>query len=223
MLLELHVKDIALIREATVEFKNGLNIMTGETGAGKSVIIGSCMLALGGKARPDIVRDGAESAYVELVFSVEKESESYFRDLGIDPEDGIIVMSRKIASGRSVSRINGESVSLKTLRDAAARLIDIYGQNEYHTLMDTENHLAILDAFLGSSVAAEKADVKAAYDRYCNAEKFWHPLIWRRKKRPARSNLRNMRSQRSKRPGWSPERKRNWLRSTKNSTIPEIS
>lgn len=171
MLLELHVKDIALIREATVEFKNGLNIMTGETGAGKSVIIGSCMLALGGKARPDIVRDGAESAYVELVFSVEKESESYFRNLGIDPEDGIIVMSRKIASGRSVSRINGETVSLKTLRDAAARLIDIYGQNEYHTLMDTENHLAILDAFLGSTVAAEKADVKAAYDRFCNAEK----------------------------------------------------
>lgn len=171
MLLELHVKDIALIREATVEFKNGLNIMTGETGAGKSVIIGSCMLALGGKARPDIVRDGAESAYVELVFSVEKESESYFRDLGIDPEDGIIVMSRKIASGRSVSRINGETVSLKTLRDAAARLIDIYGQNEYHTLMDTENHLTILDAFLGSTIAAEKADVKVAYDRYCNAEK----------------------------------------------------
>lgn len=171
MLLELHVKDIALIREATVEFKNGLNIMTGETGAGKSVIIGSCMLALGGKARPDIVRDGAESAYVELVFSVEKESESYFRDLGIDPEDGIIVMSRKMAAGRSVSRINGETVSLKTLRDAAARLIDIYGQNEYHTLMDTENHLTILDAFLGSTVAAEKADVKAAYDRYCNAEK----------------------------------------------------
>lgn len=171
MLLELHVKDIALIREATVEFKNGLNIMTGETGAGKSVIIGSCMLALGGKARPDIVRDGAESAYVELVFSVEKESESYFRDLGIDPEDGIIVMSRKMAAGRSVSRINGETVNLKTLRDAAARLIDIYGQNEYHTLMDTENHLTILDAFLGSTVAAEKADVKAAYDRYCNAEK----------------------------------------------------
>ena len=171
MLLELHVKDIALIREAAVEFKSGLNIMTGETGAGKSVIIGSCMLALGGKARPDIVRDGAESAYVELVFSVEKESESYFRDLGIDPEDGIIVMSRKMAAGRSVSRINGETVSLKTLRDAAARLIDIYGQNEYHTLMDTENHLTILDAFLGSTVAAEKADVKAAYDRYCNAEK----------------------------------------------------
>ncbi len=171
MLLELHVKDIALIREATVEFKNGLNIMTGETGAGKSVIIGSCMLALGGKARPDIVRDGAESAYVELVFSVEKEAEPYFRSLGIDPEDGIIVMSRKIASGRSVSRINGETVSLKTLRDAAARLIDIYGQNEYHTLMDTENHLAILDAFLGSTAAAEKADVKAAYDRFCNAEK----------------------------------------------------
>ena len=171
MLLELHVKDIALIREATVEFKNGLNIMTGETGAGKSVIIGSCMLALGGKARPDIVRDGAESAYVELVFSVEKEAEPYFRSLGIDPEDGIIVMSRKMAAGRSVSRINGETVSLKTLRDAAARLIDIYGQNEYHTLMDTENHLIILDAFLGSTVAAEKADVKAAYDRYCNAEK----------------------------------------------------
>lgn len=171
MLLELHVKDIALIREATVEFKNGLNIMTGETGAGKSVIIGSCMLALGGKARPDIVRDGAESAYVELVFSVEKEAEPYFRSLGIDPEDGIIVMSRKMAAGRSVSRINGETVSLKTLRDAAARLIDIYGQNEYHTLMDTENHLTILDAFLGSTVAAEKADVKAAYDRYCNAEK----------------------------------------------------
>ena len=171
MLLELHVKDIALIREAVVEFRDGLNIMTGETGAGKSVIIGSCMLALGGKARPDIVREGAESAYVELVFSVEKEAEPYFRDLGIDPEDGTIVMSRKIAAGRSVSRINGETVSLKTLRDAAARLIDVYGQNEYHTLMDAENHLTILDAFLGSSIAAEKADVKAAYERFRSAEK----------------------------------------------------
>lgn len=171
MLLELHVKDIALIREAAVEFRDGLNIMTGETGAGKSVIIGSCMLALGGKARPDIVREGAESAYVELVFSVEKEAEPYFRDLGIDPEDGTIVMSRKIAAGRSVSRINGETVSLKTLRDAAARLIDVYGQNEYHTLMDAENHLTILDAFLGSSIAAEKADVKAAYERFRSAEK----------------------------------------------------
>ena len=138
MLLELHVKDIALIREATVEFKNGLNIMTGETGAGKSVIIGSCMLALGGKARPDIVRDGAESAYVELVFSVEKESESYFRSLGIDPEDGIIVMSRKIASGRSVSRINGETVTLARLKEVSSLLIDIHGQHDGQQLLDED-------------------------------------------------------------------------------------
>ena len=172
MLLELHVKDIALIREATVTFQNGLNILTGETGAGKSVIIGSCMLALGGKARPDIVREGAESAYVELAFSVKEEAEPYFAALGIDVEDGMVIMSRKISAGRSISRINGENVSLKTLRDAAAHLIDIYGQSEYHTLMDTENHLAILDSFLGDGIEKERLSVREAYETCCDAEKY---------------------------------------------------
>ena len=170
MLLELNVRDIALIKEASVNFRDGLNIMTGETGAGKSVIIGSCMLALGGKAKPDIVREGAESAYVELVFSVDERLSRIFTEMGFDMSDGTLVMSRKISQGRSVSRINGEAVNLKTLRDAAGYLIDIYGQNEYHTLMDPENHLVILDSYMGQEAALERDNVRKCWQSYVSAK-----------------------------------------------------
>jgi len=165
MLAELNVKDIALIRQAGVEFEKGLNILTGETGAGKSVIIGSALLSLGTKARADMIREGADSAYSELVFTVEDENRrERIRDLGIDvPEDGTLVFARKISEGRSVSRINGETVSLTLLKSAASLLIDIYGQNEYHTLFDTASHLELLDSWIGKSSEKEKKEVMEAY------------------------------------------------------------
>lgn len=165
MLAELNVKDIALIRQAGVEFENGLNILTGETGAGKSVIIGSALLSLGTKARSDMIREGAESAYSELVFTLDDEERcKKVRETGVDvPEDGTLIFSRKISEGRSISRINGETVPLSVLKNAASLLIDIYGQNEYHTLFDTDKHLELLDSWIGKKAEKERKEAAEAY------------------------------------------------------------
>ncbi len=150
MLEYLHVKNLALIDEAEVEFKPGLNILTGETGAGKSILLGSVGLALGGKYNAGMLRTGAASGFVELTFTVEDgEIEKRLAEMDIFVEDGRIVLSRKLMEGRSVSKINGESVSKGTLKDVASLLIDIYGQNEHQTLLHKKNHLAFLDLYAG--------------------------------------------------------------------------
>ena len=122
MLLELHVRNLALIEKADVEFGEGLNILTGETGAGKSIIIGSVTMALGGKASRESIRHGADHAYVELVFSVSGEDKiKALRDLEVEPaEDGLVIVSRKIMASRSVSRINDETVTTARLRQIKA-------------------------------------------------------------------------------------------------------
>lgn len=146
MLQNLHVKNLALIDEAEVEFQSGLNILTGETGAGKSILLGSVNLALGGRYTGDILRNGAKSGLVELVFLVEDERlKEQLKEYDIFPEDGMLVLSRKLMEGRSVSRINGETVSMNILRSVAGLLIDIHGQHEHQTLLDKKNHLALLD------------------------------------------------------------------------------
>ena len=135
MLLELNVKDIALVRKAQVAFGSGVNILTGETGTGKSVIIDSAMLALGAKAHTDIIRQGAEYAYVELVFDADEELRQRLMAAGIETEeDGQLIISRKLMPGKSISRINDETVTLAKLKKAAELLLDVYGQNEYYTL-----------------------------------------------------------------------------------------
>lgn len=167
MLLNLHVKNLALIDEAEVEFKNGLNILTGETGAGKSIILGSVNLALGGRYNADILRHGAEYGFVELTFLVEnREQAEKLKQLDIFPEEGQVVLSRRMMANRSVSRINGETVSLSALKDAASVLIDIYGQHEHQTLLHKKNHLAILDDYAGEDAAKAREQVDLAYQEY---------------------------------------------------------
>ena len=123
MLQNLHVKNLALITETEVEFKEGLNILTGETGAGKSIIIGSVALALGEKVPKELLRDNEETALVELVFSVENPKVlDAIRQLGIETEDETVILSRKITSGRAIARINGEAVSASRLKEVASLL-----------------------------------------------------------------------------------------------------
>ncbi len=170
MLLELNVKDIALIRKASVSFDKGLNVMTGETGTGKSVIIDSALLALGGKIRGDLIRRGAEYGYIELIFGIDPEKAALLKELDIYPdEEGMLVISRKVMPGRSVSRINDEAVTLAKLREVTSLLIDIYGQNEFHTLMDRRAHLQILDDFMAGETGELRAAVKNAYHAYKDA------------------------------------------------------
>ena len=142
MLQNLHVKNLALIDEIEVEFGDGLNILTGETGAGKSIILGSVNLALGGRYTKDILRQGADYGFVELTFQVENERQiRKLKELDIYPEEGSVVLSRRLMEKRSVSRINGETVQTALLKEAASILIDIHGQHEHQSLLYKKNHL----------------------------------------------------------------------------------
>ena len=171
MLAELNVRDIALIKEISVSFGEGLNILTGETGTGKSVIIGSAMLALGGKTRADLIRKGASEGYVEMVFDVtEPEKRRRLSELGIELSEGDpLVISRKITSQRSISRINGETVTLQRLRAVSSELIDIYGQNEHQSLLSEREHLRILDGFIADEIRELLQETGAAYRAYREA------------------------------------------------------
>ncbi len=168
MLLELRVKNLALIEKAEVSFSEGLNILTGETGAGKSIIIGSVGMALGGKASKDVIRQGAESAYIELVFSVtEPEKRRALEELEVEmPEDGTLILSRRITPVRSVSKINDETVTVGRLREITDRLIDIHGQHEHQSLLYKSKHLEILDSYAKSETEPLKKSISLVYDRY---------------------------------------------------------
>ena len=168
MLLNLHVKNLALIEESEVTFGSGLNILSGETGAGKSIIIGSVNLALGGKVSRSMLRENAEFALVELIFSIENEAQAeVLRALDIFPENGEIIMSRKIyASGRCVSRINSETVSASVMRKVASLLIDIHGQHEHESLLAKRNHMKYLDDFAKRVLAERKKLLTEVYDEY---------------------------------------------------------
>lgn len=168
MLQSLHVKNLALMEETEVEFGPGLNILTGETGAGKSLLIGSVNLALGGKFEKEMLRKGAESALVELVFV---ESDPKIRELllkmELEPqEDGTLIISRKMQVGKSTFRINGETVTAKQVKELAELLIDIHGQHEHQSLLHKKNHLAILDGYCGNEIIDAAAEVEQLY-RQC--------------------------------------------------------
>ena len=167
MLQNLHVKNLALIDETEVDFGPGLNILTGETGAGKSILMGSVGLALGGRYSADMLRSGASSGLVELTFTVEDDRiREKLGAMDIFPEDDMITLSRRLMEGRSVSRINGENVSMGTLREAASLLIDIHGQHDNQTLLNRKNHLALLDLFAGKEISPVKERMTEAYRTY---------------------------------------------------------
>ena len=167
MLLNLHVKNLAIIDEVEVDFSGQLNVLTGETGAGKSIILGSVDLALGGKVSRDLIRKGAEMALVELTFSVESpEQRRALEDLGITLEEDEVLISRKLMSKRSVSRINGESVTLGILKQVAGILIDIHGQNEQQSLLYRSRHMEILDRYARESLEDRKEQFAESYHCY---------------------------------------------------------
>ncbi len=168
MLISLHVKNLALIEETEVNFKEGLNILSGETGAGKSIIIGSVNLALGARADKDMIRNGAEYALVELIFQVHDNGIlEAVRELEIPvEEDGIIIIQRKLQAGRSLCKICGETATAKQIKALSELLIDIHGQHEHQSLLYKKNHLEILDAFAGEELSKIKNKIKEAYHTY---------------------------------------------------------
>lgn len=170
MLLNVHVKNLALIEDVDICFGEGLNILTGETGAGKSIIIGSIGVALGAKAGKDLIRTGADSALVELVFSVDsKETIKKLEDMDIMVDDGQIIISRRIMNGKSIIKVNGETKTATALKEIAALVIDVHGQHDYETLLHTEKHMDILDSFSGEEVNKLKVEVASLYKEYKDA------------------------------------------------------
>ena len=172
MLTNLHVKNLALIEEADVEFGPGLNILTGETGAGKSILMGAVNLALGKKASRDLIREGADYCLVELIFQVENPGiREALGKQGIETEEGQLIVSRKITGSRSLGRINGESCTAAQIRAAASLLLDIHGQHEHQSLLYRERQLEILDAYGRERLRPCLEETALQYDRYRKLKK----------------------------------------------------
>lgn len=168
MLVSLHVKNLALIQETEVFFGPHLNILTGETGAGKSIIIGSVGLALGGRGDRDLIRTGADYALIELVFQLEKEGQiEKVKKLDIPiEEDGLVILQRRIMPQRSISKVNGETVNARLLKELSGVLIDIHGQHDSQQLLQTKKHLEVLDDFAGEEFSRIKREIKEKYQFY---------------------------------------------------------
>ncbi len=166
MLVSLHVKNLALIEETEVEFGEGLNILTGETGAGKSILIGSVNLALGARFDKDMLRQGAESALVELMFTCppeNKELREKLAELEIPLEEDTVLISRRMQPGKNVLRVNGESVNARQVKEVAELLIDIHGQHEHQSLLHKKKHMEILDAYAGPAALEVLSLVEERY------------------------------------------------------------
>lgn len=171
MLESLHVKNLALIDEAEVNFTGGLNILTGETGAGKSIIIGSINLALGAKADKEYIRTGADYALVELVFSLDEGQQKALAEMDLPvEEDGTLILQRKIMAGRSICRVNGESVSTGQLKLLSGYLLDMYGQHEHQSLLKVSKHRELLDGYAGRKIEEKKSRLKNFYRGYRQLE-----------------------------------------------------
>lgn len=168
MLQSLRVKNFALIEELEVNFGEGLNILTGETGAGKSILLGSIQTALGAKTSRDFIRTGEASAVVELVF--EDCSDAVCEELvkqELTPEGRSVTISRKLTeSGKSVCRINGEIVTTAAVKSIGSLLLEIHGQQEHHTLLNSEKHLELVDRYAGEELALQKKKTRECYSEY---------------------------------------------------------
>lgn len=167
MLLGIHVQNLALIHEVEVDFGENLSVLTGETGAGKSILIGSVNLALGAKSSKDLIRQGEDSALVELFFKTEdKKLIQKLEEMDIPAEDGNIVITRRLMPARSVCRINGEVVSARVLAEVSAGLIDIHGQHDHQSLLNIAKHMDILDDFSKEELGNRKELLLEAWNQY---------------------------------------------------------
>ena len=179
-----------MIREEEVSFAGGLNILSGETGAGKSIIIGSVNIALGTGSFKDYVPDNGEDALVELVFETgNARAKTLLDEAGIGMEDGQIVISRKYHAGRSISRVNGETVNVSFIRDLASELIDIHGQHEHQSLLHPEYHLALLDRYVQEKLGKLPETYAKAYSSWSGVKKERREALTDEKERAKQADL----------------------------------
>ena len=174
MLENLHVKNLALIEEEDITFLDGLHILSGETGAGKSIILGALGLALGGKVSKDMLRDPGKEALVEAVFRITRDSQrKQLAELDIEPYDDEVILSRKITESRSVAKINGEMVPAIKMKEVGEIFLDIHGQNDHQSLLHKKKHLEMLDEYAKNEVGPLKERMQTAYKTYAAKQQEW--------------------------------------------------
>ncbi|OES44411.1 DNA repair protein RecN [Domibacillus iocasae] len=169
MLQELSIRHFAIIDSLALSFERGLTVLTGETGAGKSIIIDALQLLTGGRGSGEFVRHGEKKAEIEGMFAIHKGHPCVpiCREFGIDVDEEAIILRREIsAAGKSVCRINGKMVTLSILREIGARLMDIHGQHEHQELMNAASHIRLLDDFGGASILKARGQYEEVYGRY---------------------------------------------------------
>jgi DNA repair protein RecN (Recombination protein N) len=170
LLNEISIRNFAIIEALSVTFEKGLTVLTGETGAGKSIIIDAIHLLVGGRGSAEFVRHGEDKAVIEGLFQLDDPKHPCYRktsEFGIEIEDGMVVLRRDISkSGKSVCRVNGKLVTISTLREIGSTLIDIHGQHEHQELMDETRHLSLLDQFGGNKISNALAEYQGIYKSY---------------------------------------------------------
>ncbi|MDO1605553.1 DNA repair protein RecN [Lactobacillus sp. YT155] len=173
MLKELLIKDFAIINEVNIQFQDKMTAMTGETGAGKSIIIDALGLLTGGRGSSEFIRTGAEKAVIQGLFDISKnkDTQAILKEQDIDFSDEMLVLKRDFsANGRNVCRANGELISLAVLAEIGQTLVDIHGQNQSQSLLQEENHLTILDKFAGSELEQLKSKYFSVFQEYKSAQ-----------------------------------------------------
>ncbi len=167
MLVSLHVKNFAIIDEVWVDFTNGMNVLTGETGAGKSILLGSIHVALGGKVSKELLGKNGDYALAELMFEgLDERVREVLERHELPIEETLVISRRIMESGRSISKINGEAVNASILREVSSCLMDIHGQHEHQTLLSAARQLELVDRFSGDEGKALLAKVKDEYRTY---------------------------------------------------------
>lgn len=170
MLVELSIRNLAVVESVRVTFHDGFHVLTGETGAGKSIIIDALSLIVGGRGSADIIRYGCEKAEIEALFDIEPNHPVWetLQNQGIDasPDEHLVIRRELTQHGKSTSRINGQLVNLSMLREAGERLVNIHGQHEHQSLLKVEQHMHWLDLYGEASIRPVKSDYQAAYSAY---------------------------------------------------------
>ncbi len=163
MLAHIHICNLGIIEDVEIDFDKGLNILTGETGAGKTLIIGAISMICGGKASKDIIRNGEEKAFVEALFYVEDEKlKKILSDMGYE-EDELVISRELFSNGRSIAKINGRLVTVNELKELGKVLIDIHGQHDNQSLLDEKKHIEVIDNFAGQELSKIKEEYLNLY------------------------------------------------------------
>jgi len=192
MLRVLHIKNFSIIDDANIEFGEGFNVLTGETGAGKSIVIGALCLALGERAASEVIRSGEKEAVVAAYFDISPEllspsTTQFLKDFGINIDEGLILKRIVSAQGKSRAFVNGSMVNVQTLSDISKNIIDVHGQYEHQSLLSADNQLDLLDAYGG--LLYERQEVKNAYDLLVSVRQQISELIQREKDRSRRIDM----------------------------------